>query len=428
MEQSTGRILYSRNADARMFPASTTKMLTALVVMQHLELDEIVVVGPEIRNVPQGFVRAGHFEGETITVRMLLNALLIPSGNDSSMVLVMEVVRNIDNRRNIPFTEAQAIFSRLMNNLAISLGATGSNFNNPFGLHNDAHYTTAHDMALIGRAFMNDPALAAISATREFIGDSLGGITHPMGQVRNYSWTNTNLMLPGAAHGHPYITGGRTGFTTPAGHSLVAGAYRNGMGLISVVLYSREPDRWQDTRILIDYGLFNFAFREVVVQDQLASTVMIQNPRLGDLDTLDILTTAGHVALLSHAEYAAMQRTITFDPLLEVEHDGEGVILRAPIEEGATVGTVMYQTGGDVVFVAPIIAARYVAERTFDSDMDYYIAMILGSIFTRRALPYWFGFIGTLFGIMGMSLAITISRRARRQNRWNSPPSRKLRG
>ena len=416
MEQSTGRILYSYNANERRYPASTTKLLTALVVYQHLSLDTIVVVGGEIRNVPAGFTRAGHFEGETITVEMLLHGLLIPSGNDSAMTLTMEVARVAENRRNISYNEAQTIFSRIMNAYATALGATGSNFNNPYGLHNEAHFTTAHDMALIGRAFMQNPTLVQISATRTFANDSMGGINHPQAQIRNFTWTNTNLMLPGAAHGHPYITGGRTGFTTPAGHSFVAGAYRSGFQLIAVVLDSREPERWQDTRILIDHGIFNFSFREIAFEGQLVYNAIIENPRLGDSETLHVLLQQGHTALLSHAEYAELERFFTFDPLLVVEHEGEYTLLRAPIEEFAPVGMVTFQvpSSGEVVFATPLIAARKVYERTFDSDMDYYIAMIRNSIFTRRALPYWVAFAGVLFGTGGIIMAVVVSRRARR--------------
>jgi len=317
-----------------------------------------------------------------------------------------------------------------MNNKARSLGAVSSNFNNPYGLHSESHYTTAYDLALIAREFMNNPVLMEMAGMHEFIGDSLGGRHHPEANVRQYTLVNTNLMLPGAAFGHPYILGGRTGFTTPAGHCFVGMAYHDGLALVSVVLYSMEPDRWQDTRVLIDYGFINFDFREVAIEGQLLGTAKIENPRLGDLDTLDILLSEGHTALLSRTEYAAITREIIFNPLYQVEHDGEYdtyFILRAPIEGDATIGTVVYKTGGEVIFSAPVIAARQVQERTFDSDMDYYMDMILGNIFTIRALPYWFGVFGTLFGIVGISMAISAGRKARRANHWQPQEPRRRR-
>lgn len=433
MEQTTGQVLYSRNAHQRMYPASITKMLTALLVYQHLDLDTIVVAGSEMRSVPGGFSTAGHFEGETLTVYVLLNGLLIPSGNDSAMVLAMEVVRALENRRNIPVNEAQIRFSSLMNEKARSLGAMDSNFQNPFGMHHELHYTTAYDMALIGRAFMENPTLAQISAKREYESDSLGGLTHTDARTRNFTWVNTNLMLPGAAFSHPFVTGGRTGFTTPAGHCFVGAAYSNGLSLIAVVLYSNEPARWTDTRVLLDYGFFNYSFREIAMGDQLLEIVTIENPQLGDTNTLDIHLSEGHTALLSHAQYALIERRVIFDPLFLAEHESENegeskTVLRAPIEYQEAVGVVEYRIGNDIIFTAQAIATRYVGQRSFDSDMDYYMAMIFGNILTRRALPYWFGIFGTLFGIVGISMAVSANRRARRQERWNSPePPRRRR-
>lgn len=429
MEQSTGRVLYARGEHDRRYPASTTKMLTALVVMEHLALDTVVTVGGEWRGIPAGFSRVGHFEGETISVYTLLNGLLIPSGNDSAMSLAMAVARITDGRQDLSYAEGQAIFSRLMNGYAARLGATNSNFNNPYGLHNDSHFTTAHDMALIGCAFMANPTLAQISARREFSTNSLGNVPHGSPNVREYTWTNTNLMLPGATHGHPYITGGRTGFTTPAGHCFVAGVHHQGMDFIAVVLYSREPDRWQDTRTLIDYGIFNYAFREIAIAEQVIYTATIENPRLGDVDTLDILLSQSYTALLNHREYNALMRVYTFDPLLLVGEDQEHTVLRAPIAEGDILGTVEYivPNSGLVVFSTPIVAGRQVYERTFDSDMDYYIAMVLGNIFTRRALPIWFGFFGVVFGLFCLSIALKMNRRARRLARWQPSEGRRRR-
>ena len=425
VEQTTGRVLYSSNAHAQMYPASTTKLLTALLVERHLDLDEIIVIGQEIRGMPAGFATNLHAEGETITVRVLLKAMLIRSSNEAGRILALEVIRTVDGRRNISYSDAKPRFSNLMNEKAYSLGAVNSNFNNPYGLHSEAHFTTAYDLALIARAFMNVPVLMEIAGMRYFEGDSLGGRYYPGANVRQYSWTNTNLMLPGAAFGHPYILGGRTGFTTPAGHCFVGMAYHNGLALVSVVLYSVEPDRWQDTRVLIDYGFLNYHFREIATEGQLLETVIIENPRLGDVNTLDVFLPEGHTELLSHAEFTAIRQEITFDPLLLADHDGNYTMLRAPIENGEAVGVITFQTGNNVIFHAPVIAGRQVYERTFDSDMDYYIEMILDNIFTRRALPYWFGVFGTLFGIVGMSLAFSASRRARNQSRWDIPDPRR---
>ena len=429
VEQTTGRVLYAYNAHERRYPASMSKMITALVVMEYLEIDDVVTVGVEINAMPPGYATNIHAVGETISVHMLLKALMIRSGNETGRTLALEVVRRTTGNSDITYNQAKPMFSNMMNAKARSLGVQDTNFNNPYGLHAAQHFTTAYDLALVARAFMDNPVLAEIVGIHTFEGDSLGGIYYPDGNVREYSWTNTNRLLPGADFGHPHMQGIKTGFTTPAGHCFAGAAYHNGLGLVTIVFDSPDPGRWQDTRRLMDFGFANFSFREIAWAEQVLETIYIENPRRGDPDTLEILSTAGYRSLLSHAEYEAVTRVITYDPLLvaiDYEAENEKIRLFAPLEAGEVVGMVEYIVNGEVIFYAPIAAARDVYERTFDSDMDYYIALFFDNIFTTRALPYWFGAIGTIFGIFGMSMAITVSRRARKFERWQPTERRRV--
>lgn len=409
VEQTTGRVLYARNERERRYPASMTKMLTALIVVEYLELDDIIIVGDEIRNMPAGFATNVHFEGETITVRTLLYSLLVRSANETGRVLALNVARQRDGRRNIQYSQAEHTFSVMMNETARSLGALGTQFNNPFGHHSENHFTTAYDLAIITRAFMDNQLLAEIAGTRIFEGDSLGDVYYEEPNVREYLWTSSNKMLPHAPHGHPYIIGAMAGFTTPAGHVFAGAAYNNGLHFVTVVMGGTDTARWQDTRRLMDYGFNNFRFREIARAGEVIETVIIKNLRLGDDETLKVLLSQDNTALLSHAEYAALTRIITFDPLLYVEtYDASPThaMLRARIEEGMVIGTISFATNGDVLFEAPVLAGRAVEERNFDSDMDYYLALFFTNVFTRRALPYWFGVFGTLFGIFGIIIAV----------------------
>ena len=430
VEQTTGRVLYARNERERRYPASMTKMLTALVVLDVLEPDYVIVVGSEIQGMPAGFATNVHFEGETITVRMLLKSMLIRSSNETGRTLALNVIRHKQDRRNVPWDEANNAFSALLNERARELGARGTHFNNSFGFHNENHFTTAYDMALITRAFMDNPYLAEMVGLRTFTGNSLFGVHHPSPFTREYSWVNTNLLLPGAPHGHPYIIGAKTGFTNAAGHCLAGAAYNNGLQLATVVMGGTDAMRWQDTRHLMDYGFFNFRFREIAHVGEILDEVRIENPRLGDSETLSVVLGEpraealrygeAFLALLSHAEYAVVTKTIMFDPLLHVAtesgipYGSEKSTLRAPIEEGAVVGTVLFSADGMVLLDAPILAARAVYERNFDSDMDYYLATFFGNVFTRRALPYYFGIFGTAFGIFGLVSAVKANYRAGR--------------
>jgi len=422
VEQTTGRILYERNMHEEMFPASTTKLLTALVVMDHLDLDTVIVVGPEIHNMPTGFATGVHIEGEAITVRVLLHAFLMRSSNESGRVLALEVIRTTTGERDMQYIDAKPRFSTLMNAKSRALGAENSNFNNPYGLHNEFHFTTAYDLSLIAREFANNPILMEITGTLSFDGDSMEGRTPPYGsESRNLSFRNTNQMLPGAALGHPHVTGGRTGFTTPAGHCFVGFADNGNLSLISVVLRAQEDTRWVDTRMLIDHGFQNFQFRTLGSNNELVETVFINNPRLGESDTLDIFMREQTSLLLSDDEYNSIQRAISYASRFMPQEDDYGqTVLRTPIEEDEAVGTITYSMGNATLFSAPLLADRQVLTRTFDSDMDYYMDIFFSNIFTMRGLPYWFGFFGTVFGVVGTIFAISTHRRLRRMERWDT--------
>jgi D-alanyl-D-alanine carboxypeptidase (penicillin-binding protein 5/6) len=409
-------------------------MLTALVALEHLEPSHIVIVGGEIRNMPAGFATGLHTEGETITVSTLLHILIIRSGNETGRVLAREVARVTTGRRNIPYEEAMQVFSVLLNEKLRELGAEHSNFNNPYGLHSPHHFTTAYDMALVTRAFMENEYLARIAGTWAFEGDSLGGQTIQNAVVHMYQFTNTNLMLPGGPHGHPYITGARTGFTTPAGHCLAAKADNGQLQLVAVVMGGVEGQRWEDTRRLIDHGFQNYGFRQIARAGEIIDLAAIYNPRLGEAATMHVRQRDGASELLSHAEYAALTRTMRFSPaftentedmqpidiqlaLLGYEVEPR-VTLTPPFEEGEALGYVVYTVDGREVFSSPIIATRDVMSRTFDSDMDYYIARFFAGIFTRAGLPWWLAAGGVAFGLFGMVLAANAVKKLKSYRRY----------
>jgi len=427
VEQTTGRILYEENMHRQMFPASTTKLLTALVVMDHLDLDTPVIVGPEIHNMPAGFATGVHVEGEAITVRVLLHALLMRSSNESGRVLALETVRTTTGERGMDYTEAKLRFSTLLNAKARDLGAENSNFNNPYGLHNDFHFSTAYDLSLIALEFARNPILMEIIGTLSFDGDSMEGHAPPYGaESRQLSFRNTNQMLPGAALAHPHITGGRTGFTTPAGHCFIGFAHNGELGLVSVVLKAQEDTRWQDTRALIDYGFQNFGFYELGAEHELVETVFINNPRLGEPETMDVFIQSRASLFLSNNEMESLARAITFSSRFMPEEDEDGnITIRTPIDQGETVGALTYSIGAQTLFSAPISAERQALTRTFDSDMDYYMDLIFSNIFTLRGLPYWLAFFGFAFGIAGTIYGVSMHRRLRRMERWDTIDKRR---
>ncbi|MCL2571483.1 MAG: D-alanyl-D-alanine carboxypeptidase [Defluviitaleaceae bacterium] len=436
VEQTTGQVLFGYNEHERRYPASMTKMLTALVVLQHLDPDDIVIVGSEIHNMPSGYASAIHIEGEALTVRVLLKALMIRSGNETGRTLALETVRRVQNNFNISYEDAKGIFSDLMNNLAYELGATNSNFDNPYGLHSSQHFTTAYDLALIARAYMDVPLLAEIAGMHIFEGSGTGGRYVPDAQVRDFSWENHNLTLPELSFGHPHMTGIKTGFTTPAGECLAGAASFGDLSLITIVFDSESPGRWQDTWLLMNYGFFNYSFRYIVNEGDLAENVRIINPRRGETDIFSVYINESYRALISHSDYTNMTRVITYNLLLtppvrwdasdddEDEYDDGLTRLQAPIEEGDHIGVIAYYIGDERIFESRLYASSTALERSFDSDMDYFISLFTDNIFTLRGLPYWLAIGGTIIGLVGMGWALSLRRKLKEHDRWHTPRPR----
>ncbi len=227
LDAKSGDILYEKNPDEMQYPASATKILTALIVLEEGNLDQLVTIQPEDTKVEPS---ALEFKpGEQYTRRHLLFALLLKSANDVALALAR------DNAGSVP------AFAEKMNRRAEALGALASHFTNPHGLHDPHHFTTARDLAAIARVAMQHPLFREIVATPE------------IGMARGAEWVvvkNHNKllwMLPGCI-------GVKTGFTNPAQHVLVSSAIRAGREAISVVMHSDKSGKWNDSKTLLDHA------------------------------------------------------------------------------------------------------------------------------------------------------------------------------
>ena len=224
----TGRVLYEKNADEPQYPASTTKIMTALLVIEAGDLDREVEVTEEDARVGESSLNLK--AGERYTRRQMLFGLMLKSANDVAHSL---------GRDNAGTAEA---FGLKMTVRARELGATTTNFRNANGLHNPEHYTTPRDLALIARAAMQQPYFRQIVATLE----------HP--------WVTATAMHPLRNHNRlltqfPGCTGVKTGYTIPAQQVLASAAQRDGREVISVIMHSDKPGIWEDSKLLLTYGL-----------------------------------------------------------------------------------------------------------------------------------------------------------------------------
>lgn len=224
----TGKTLYERNADAPQYPASTTKIMTALLVIEEGNLDQEVECTLEDSKIGESSLELK--PGQHFTRRQMLYGLMLKSANDVAYAL---------GRDN---AGTAAAFAEKMTRRAKELGATNTHFMNPNGLHNADHYTTPRDLALIARAAMQQPFFREVVSTRSYDWKVEGAVN----PLRNH-----NRLL----ERFPGCTGVKTGYTIPAQQVLVSAAMRGNNEVISVVMHTDKPGIWNDSMLLLSYGL-----------------------------------------------------------------------------------------------------------------------------------------------------------------------------
>lgn len=259
MEKESGTILYEKNPDERVFPASTTKIMTALLAIENSDLDKIVTVTDSAIGVEGSSIYLE--KGEQLPLRDLVYGLMLRSGNDAAVAIACEVGGSVDH------------FVELMNRRAKEIGAENTHFVNPNGLHNEEHYTTARDMALIGRQAMHNPTFTQIAQTKTYEAKRAPG-------KYNYFY-NKNKVIYQYTGG----TGIKIGYTKAAGRTLVASSKRGDMELICVVM--NDPNWFDDTYRLMDYAYGKYQQITIAKQQQELKAVRVKG---GDKDYVQVGT------------------------------------------------------------------------------------------------------------------------------------------
>lgn len=243
MDADSGAILYAKNIDNPHYPASITKMLTGLVAIENNELIDLVTVTPDDYNfLKKGDNHIGLKKDEQITMEDALHGTLLASGNEVAHAVASNTEGGYDN------------FIKLMNEKAKELGCQNSNFVNSHGLHDDEHYTSARDMALIGSACFQNADFMRITGTREY--------TIPTTNVTNETRTiaqHHKMLFTWRSQYYEYCVGGKTGYTDKALNTLVTLASKEDMNLVAVVLRTHGTgNTYNDTRAMLDYAFENF--------------------------------------------------------------------------------------------------------------------------------------------------------------------------
>ena len=241
MEKDTGAVLYAKNPDEKLYPASITKIMTGLLAVENLSLsDTVTFTGEMLNSLPSDAAIQGVSVGETMTVKDCLYSLMVRSNSDMAVALAYKVAGSEEE------------FAKMMTERAKKAGAVNTNFANATGLHLENHYTTARDMAFIAREAMSNPTFAGIWGTASYELPATN-------MSESFTiWNRHNMLVPGRGDYYQYATGGKTGYTDEAGRTLVTTAKNNGMELIAVIMFSTNEFIFDDTKSLFNYGFNSF--------------------------------------------------------------------------------------------------------------------------------------------------------------------------
>ncbi len=311
IDKETGLVLFSKNADQKSGMASTTKILTAIIVLESLSLDDEITITKESVGIEGSSIYLS--EGEIFTIESLLYGLLLESGNDAAVALAIATSGTIED------------FSSLMNKTAERIGMKNSNFVNPHGLSNDLHYTTARDMSILASYAMDNDIFRNIVSTKKTT-------IKPLNNDHIRYCTNHNKLL-GSYEG---ITGIKTGYTKATGRCLVTSALKNETELICVTLNS--PDNWNDHKTLLNKGFEIFKKRTLAKKGEYASEISVVG------GTSDYLT-ATNISdiMLPLPENSEIEFKVVTPPFVY-----------APIKKGDMVGEVRIYCMNKLIYSFPL--------------------------------------------------------------------------
>lgn len=326
IDARTGRILWSRGAEEPRAPASTTKMMTALVALEKGDLNSVATVSARAAATPgsSAHLRAG----ERYTLAQLLVAMLLPSGNDASVVIAEHIAGSVP------------AFAAMMNAQARALGLVATNFTNPHGLTAAGHFSSALDLALIARASLRIPQFATIVDTSQA---EIAGTSAMDREIRR-ELHNTNRLL--MTYG--WVTGVKTGTTNAAGSCLVASGARNGVELIAVVLHS--SDRWGDALRMLEWGYAHFSEVRPAQKGQVVASVPVRLAR-SPRATVAVRAGALLAAPVALDELPRLTVSTRLPPFVD-----------ATVHAGQRLGTMEIAVGGERLAEVPLVAAATVSQ------------------------------------------------------------------
>lgn len=380
MDYDTLEILYEKNSHLKLFPASTTKTMTAILALELGNLKDVIKVDEEVIKLTKGSHIALDYD-EEMTLEDLLHALLIQSANDAALAIGKHISGSVDG------------FVKLMNEKAVEIGALDTNFVNPNGLHNDEHVSTAYDLALIGKYAMEKELYRSIAIKPTYV----IGPTNKKTESRTLRSTNLFMLgndtinydgktIPIKLDG---VLGGKTGYTPQAQNCLITVTEKDNRRFLTVVMKSNGKEVYADTHKLINYGLNNFQNATLGHANEFMGNFQLENA--------DLPFVAG--VLDKDFNYPILKENLgKIEKKTVINPD-----IKFPISVGSVLGTSEYYLNGKLLGSSNIISTAEVSKIKSPSILS----IILG---------YWYlGVFALLIGIRIVSLSNKRKKRSRKR-------------
>lgn len=326
MEVNSGNVLYSKNSTKKLYPASTTKIMTAILTIENCKLDEMAEVSKNaVALVPVGYTNAKLVPGEKMSVEDLLYALMLNSANEAANVLGEHVSGTIEE------------FAKLMNKKADEIGCKNTHFVNTNGMHDENHYTTAEDLAKIAVYCMKNEEFRKIVSTVEYELPATDLYTK-----NDRIMKNTNALInPSSKYYMENVIGVKTGYTKEAGNCLISWLETDdGVDIVCVTLKAGSSSltsnqRFADSKSILEYGFENFSNRNIIEKDEIVDSLNVKNAT-NKTKYLKIVTKE------TVSDFIPNNIDISkLESKVDIKDE-----LSAPIKKGEKLGTITYEING----------------------------------------------------------------------------------
>lgn len=416
IDYETGEVLFDKNSDALMFPASTTKIMTLLLALEsNIPLDTIVTIPSQAVEIPSDSSKIPVSAGEQMSFGDLLYGFMLNSGNDGAIAIAIIVSGSEDQ------------FVIDMNNRAREIGCTNTNFVNSHGYHDTNHYTTAKDMALIAREAMSNPTFRKIVATDEYMMAETN-----MHAARSIT-SRVEMVVPGSKYYLAECVGIKTGYHSKAGQCFVGAVERGDRTIICVSLFSTRDyteRKWFDANCMFQYGYTCYDSYKIsdlfTMAGEGINTIVVENaaesdPRNGELDLIlsqtsndgySIMVLKNSNELETGLEYFRSNTVITptIDYLDKIEQ-------RQTIEAGSIVGSFSTYTETGETITGTLIASRTVELEPFKVNMWDYLTELLPFLKHFEESRAWYILVSIVVLIVIIIIVATAQKRKRERRR-----------